>query len=124
MSYERRTFTITTDANGDGSFTTDFIHGLLYSIVYVKDDYTDGVDFTIITVETARTLWTESNVNASKIVSPRTPVHDTVGVANEYIAATGEAVLDKILLADETITFTVAAGGDSKSGTFHILYQG
>ncbi len=123
MSFERITFTITTDANGDGSFTTDFLNGLLYSIVYVKNSYSDGVDLTIVTINTGLTLWTESNVNASKVVSPRTPLHDTVGVANLYVAA-GEAVLDKIMLADEHISFVVAAGGDSKSGVFHILYLG
>lgn len=118
MSYTRlHSATITTAADGSGSATLS-VNGLIESIRYVKTDYTDGVDFTITNAETGETLWTESNVNASKSCRPRGATHSTAGVASLY-AAGGTAVEDMIAIAG-TINIAVAAGGNTKTGVFHV----
>ena len=123
MSYaERHTIAVTTAADGSATAYSPVITGKLSQIRYVKTDFTDGVGFTITSNATGETLWTESNVNASKTVAPRQATHDTVGVAALY-AASGAAVNDKIALANDRIKIVLAAGGNAKTGVFHIVIE-
>lgn len=113
---------ITTDAAGAATAylpSSGKCRGLLESIQYVKDDFTDGVDFTITDEETGESLWTDTNINASEIVRPRAPTHDQAGAAKLY-AAGGTAVGERIALVSR-IKIVIAAGGDTKSGTFRAL---
>lgn len=123
MSYvERHTVTPVTDASGDATFYTPVLNGKLISIQYVKagaSNYADGVDFTITTETTARNLWVDTNINASEVVAPRQPVHDTAGAASLY-ASGGEPVEDHIYIAAERIKIVIGSGGDTKTGTFYI----
>ena len=131
MSYARReSVTITTAA--DGSATAYLpsaaqvalgvppLSGKVITLIYTKDDFTNGVDFTITAEASGETLWTESDVNASKTVAPRQATHSTVGVATLY-AAGGAAVLDHIVLANDRVKIVLAAGGSATSGTFTVL---
>lgn len=111
---------VTTESDGTQTAYTPRLSGLLHAIHYVKTDYTDGVDFTITAEATGETLWTETNVNASTVRVPRNPTHSTAGVAALY-AAGGSAVLDLIALGADRIKIVIAAGGDTKIGTFHFL---
>ena len=121
MSYaEAHTVELTTDASGDAIGYTPVITGKIATIIYVKDDLADGVDFTITTEKTEQNLWVESNVNSSKTVSPRQATHDTSGVASLY-AGSGEPVEDYIIAASERVKIVVAQGGDTKNGTFKII---
>ena len=121
MSYaEVHTVELTTDASGDAIGYTPVITGKIATIIYVKDDFADGVDFTITTEKTGQNLWVESNVNSSKTVSPRQATHDTSGVASLY-AGSGEPVEDYIIAASERVKIVVAQGGDTKNGTFKII---
>ena len=121
MSFaERHVVTVTTDASGDGTGYTPVVTGRILAIHYVKDDYDAGVDFTITAEATGETIWQESNVNASKTVAPRQPTHATDGTASLYAAA-GEPVEDYIALAADRVQIVVANGGDTKSGTFHVV---
>lgn len=115
------TVTLTTASDGTVTGYLDAINGRLFEIIYTKDDYTDGVDFTITMEDTGRGVWTESNVNASTVRAPRQPTHDAIGVASLYAAA-GVAVESYIVAADERVKIILAAGGDSKSGTFTVIY--
>lgn len=119
MYVERHTVEITTDGSGAAEAYTPHVTGRLIDIQYVKNNFTDGVDFTITAEETGRSLWTDTNVNASEIVAPRQPTHDAAGAASLY-AAGGEPIEDGIYLANERIKIVIAAGGSAKSGTFHI----
>jgi len=110
---------ITTAADGSATAYTPFLSGFIESIQYVKDDFTDGVDFTITTETTAQTVWTETNVNASVVKAPRQATHTTAGVAALYAAA-GTAVLDRIAVGRERIKFVIASGGNATSGTFYV----
>lgn len=123
MSFiQRFTVPVTTDGAQAATAYTPVFSGKIVQIRYVKTDFTDGVDFTITLEGTGETVWTESNVNASKTVAPRQATHDTVGVASLY-AAGGEPVEDKIAVANDRVKIVIAAGGAAKTGTFHVLVE-
>lgn len=125
MAVRRFTLTVTTIADGSATAYSPYLSGKLCAIHYVKHgttNYTDGVDFTITAEATGETLWTESNVNASAVKFPRGATHSNVGVAALY-AAGGTAVADLIRLGRDRVKIVLAAGGDSKIGTFHILVE-
>lgn len=121
MSFvERHIVTITTDAAGDGIGYTPVVTGRIMAIHYVKTDYAAGVDFTITAEATGETIWQESNVDTSKTVAPRQATHATDGTPSLYAGA-GEPVEDYIALAADRVKIVVANGGDTKSGTFHVV---
>jgi len=120
MYAERHSVTVTTEADGSATAYTEVLTGELITAVYTKNDFADGVDFTITAEATGETLWTEANVNASAVRAPRQATHSTAGVASLY-AAGGAAVNDKICLAVDRIKIVIAAGGNVKSGTFHFI---
>lgn len=123
MSYvQRHVIALTTDAGGDATGYTPVLSGRLSAIHYVKTDFADGVDFTITSEATGQSLWTDTNVNASEVVAPRQPTHGEDGSASLYAAA-GEPVEDKICLANDRVKIVVASGGDTKTGTFHVVLE-
>jgi len=117
MSYARRiSVTATTDASGDAtvylpSSDGESLTGIVNVIIYTKDDFDNGVDFTITAEASGQTLWTESNVNASKTVYP-------VAAANLGTGATSSLLEVPIYLANDRIKIVIASGGNAKSGTF------
>lgn len=121
MSFPQR-HTVTAAVDGSGDFTgfTPTVNGMIYAIEYVKDDYANGVDFTVTTETTTQNLWVESDVNAAKTVAPRQPTHSSVGVALVYEAA-NEPVSTLIAATNERVKIVVASGGVSKTGTFHVI---
>lgn len=119
MYCQRHTVSLTTDGDGAATGYTDEVTGRILSVQYVKDDFTDGVDFAITANTTGQGIWTESNVNASTTRAPRQATHDSVGAASLYAAA-GEPVEDYIYLAGEKVKIVIAQGGDTKSGTFYV----
>lgn len=116
----RHTVQLTTASDGTAVGFSRPVKGELHSIQYVKGDFVDGVDFTITDEATGETLWTEANVNASKIVYPRSSTHSTAGVAALY-ASGGTAVLARPGLDRTRVKVQIAQGGAVKSGLFHIL---
>ncbi len=121
MSYaERHEVAVTTAANGSATVYTPVVTGKVSQTRSVKTDFADGVDFTITSEATGETVWTESNVNASKTVAPRQPLHSTAGVASLYAAA-GEPVEGYIALSNDRVKIVIASGGDTKTGTFHVV---
>lgn len=115
------TVSVTTDANGDATVYTPSIDGRLSTIIYTKDTFDNGVDFTITGEQSGQTLWDEDNVNASKIIAPRQQTHTTAGVAITYDSTRN--VYDKIVLAGERIKIVIAQGGASKSGKFTFIFD-
>lgn len=118
----RHKLTLTTAADGTVTAFTPRISGELHAIHYVKSNFADGVDFTITDEATGETLWTESNVNASKVVYPRAATHSTAGVASLY-AAGGTAVQARPGLAGTRVRIAIAQGGNATAGTFHVVWQ-
>jgi len=121
MSYGvRKSVTIDVDASGDATAYSEAVNGRIISVTYVKDDYANGVDFTITTETTLQNVWVDTNINASEVVYPRAATNGTDGAASLYAAA-GTAVQDYIWAIDERIKFVIAAGGVSTGGTFHVV---
>jgi|SRR3990167_1970786 len=121
----RQSVTVTTIADGSATAYSGIVTGKLSQIRYVKDDttpYTDGVDFVVTAETTGEILWDEDNVNADATRAPRQATHDTLGVAALFAAA-GQAVLDKIALANDRVKIVIAAGGDTKTGTFYLIFE-
>lgn len=112
--------TVTTDGTGAAVAQSDTVSGLLSQIRYVKNNFDNGSTITITSERTGATLWSESNVNASATRAPRQATHTTAGAAAVYAAADG--VLDKIALVNDRAVVTIAAGGATKSGTFHLTF--
>lgn len=116
-----RTVSVTTDGSGDAVVYSPHILGRIEEIVYVKDDFAAGVDFAITLETTGRGVWTQADVNASTARRPRAACHDTVGAARFYNDGGDEPVIDHIVAANERVKFTIAQGGATKSGTFHLI---
>lgn len=114
MYVKRATVTVTTAADGTATAYSARLSGKLLGIAYAKIDFAAGVDFTITSENTGENLWVDTNVDASESVYPRRLVQDTAG-AN--IAAT----YDNIYLGSDRVKIVIAAGGNVKTGTFHIL---
>lgn len=123
MTIRRFTIPITVNSDGDAEVYSQVIRGKLVSIRYVKTDFADGVDFVLTGETSGLTIWSEEAVNASATRYPRAPTHSTAGVAALY-ASGGAAVNDMIALSDERIKIVVADGGDTKTGTLHIVIDG
>ena len=119
MTIRRFVVPVTVDASGDAEEYSPHLSGKLVSMRYVKDDFADGVDFTITAEDTGETIWTEENVNASATRHPRAATHSTAGAAALY-ASGGTAVNDKIALSQDRVKIVVASGGNATSGEFHI----
>lgn len=121
MNAKQYIVAVTTDASGDATvYTSKPVNGRIFTVKYSKTDFADGVDFTITTETTGQNVWVQENVNASALVCPRQPTHDYAGNASLY-ASGGEPVEDYIIAANERIKIVIAAGGDTKSGTFEII---
>jgi hypothetical protein len=123
MSYaQREVVSVTTAADGSATVYSNVVTGVLSAIHYVKTDFDNGVDFTITSEATGQSLWTETNVNAAKVIAPRQATHDTGGLASLY-AAVGEPVEAPIALANDRIKIVIAQGGNVKIGTFHFVLE-
>ena len=116
MYVSRHTVTIVTNADGDGTgYTSETLMGRILSVRYVKagsGGYADGVDFTATLEATGQTIMVGTDVNASASFYPRVPTTDAAGADT--------ATLDAVVAADDRVKIVVAAGGDTKTGTFHI----
>jgi hypothetical protein len=118
MSYaEKHTVNVTTATGGGGVAYTSVVTGRIASIAYVSDGTTpfaSTADFTITTEDTAQSIWSESNVTASKTVNPVTAANLESGAASSLTEA-------PIYAAGERIKIAVAQGGDTKSGAFTVV---
>lgn len=123
MAIRRFVVPVTVSSGGAAEVYTPVLSGKLVSIRYVKDDFSDGVDFTITAEATGETLWTEENVNASATRHPRAATASTAGAASLY-ASGGTAVNDKIALSQDRVKIVIASGGNATSGTFHVTVDG
>lgn len=121
MYPRKETVVVTTNSDGDATVYSGTITGAVLSVHYVKGDFADGVDFTVTSDATGQGIWTEENVNASTVRAPRQPTHGQDGVASLY-AGSGLPVQDRIHLAADRVKFVIASGGDTKTGTFHVIY--
>lgn len=122
MYANRETVSITTGASsGAGTGYTGVVNGRILSIQYVKTDFTDGSTMTVTGEETGTAIWSETGVNASTVRAPRMATHSTAGAAALY-AAGGTAINDYITIANERVKIEVTSAGNSKTGTYYVLW--
>lgn len=124
MSYAQRlaAVAVTTAADGSATAYSEVCTGKVSTIRYVKTDFDNGSTITLTSEATGETIWTEAAVNASATRAPRQATHSTAGVAALYAGA-GASVNDKIALANDRIKIVITAGGNVKSGAFHIVLE-
>ncbi len=120
MFIDRQVVTIVVSAGGAGTGYTGNVTGRVLAVVYAKTDYADGIDFVITAEDTGEAILTGTDVNSSQPFYPRVGVHDATGAARLY-AAGGTAVAEPVAVANGRVKIVVAAGGVSKTGTFHVL---
>lgn len=120
MYAQRHVVALTTNASGAATGYTPVVNGRVLQVHYVKTDFADGVDFAITSEATGQSIWTDTNINASEVVAPRQPTHGQDGSASLYASA-GEPVEDHIVLANDRVKIVIASGGDTKTGTFHVV---
>lgn len=126
MSFIQR-FAIAVTTAADGSFTgySERVTGRITSIRYVKDGsngFADGSSFTLTAEATGESIWSETAVNASTTRAPRQATHSTAGAASLYAAA-GQAITDKIALANDRVKVVIASGGNAKIGAFYVTVE-
>lgn len=119
MSYvERHTVEITTATGGGATGYTPVVVGRVASVVYTAatgTPFASTADFTITAEGSGIGLWTESNVTASKTVSPTQPAHAQDGTT------TADPAREPVFVANERIKIVVAQGGNTKTGTFQVV---
>lgn len=117
---ERETVSVTTDVSGDGTGVTPTCNGHVAAIVYTKPA-SGGLTTATITVTGTTSgivIWSKTAVDASVTVFPMgPPVKSTDGTAYTNVAT-------PVPIADETITVTVASGGNTLTGSFEIIVDG
>ena len=110
---------LTTDASGDASVTVQVNPGnnFIRKIEYVKTDYADTVDISIVDA-TGTVLLGLTNQTVSGEWCPTQPTHSTTGVARLY-AAGGLSVAELIPVVG-SLAVTVDEGGNAKTGVIRI----
>lgn len=116
MFAQRHVIAVTTAADGSATaYSPAGVTGRIHSITYVKNDFAIGVDFTITLEATGESLWTDTNIDASETVYP---------VQKANLGGTGVAstILEQpIIAANDRVKIVIAAGGNAKTGTFHVV---
>ena len=114
MFAQRHTIAVETDGAGAATAYSPNVTGRIHSVTYTKDDFTDGVDFTITLERTAQSIWTDTNINASETVYP-------VAAANLGTGAASTLSEAPIVAANDRVKIVIAAGGATKGGTFEVV---
>jgi hypothetical protein len=122
MQVERFILTPTTDASGNATVYTPNTTGRVLGIAWVKPGSggITGATFTITAEATGEAILTASSVSASASYYPRVPTVSTANAAALYAAA-GTAVNDHLYISNDRVKIVVASGGNTLTGTFHIL---
>lgn len=117
---QRVSLSITTNADGDGiGYAGEVELGHIWAIRYVKNNYDNGVGIVVTGETSGIEILTLTNMNATVIKNPRGDAHEIAdGTDAEY--ASGYPVKVLIPVANERIKVVVSAGGNTKTGLFHI----
>lgn len=115
MSVHVAEVTVVTASDGSATAYSPPIGGKILAIQYVKTDYADTVDFTITDEASAANLYTLANQTASATKYPRFLGQD--GVASNLTGWYVEPV------CTQRVKIVLAAGGDTKTGLFRVVYE-
>lgn len=112
MYVKQKRVTMTTNDSGAVTGYINAMNGRILSIIYQKTDYDDGVGIVVTNDNTGEPILTKAAMNATDSFVPG---HEVNAVADATAVTNAWAYL---VVADEKIKIVVAAGGDTKSGTF------
>jgi len=116
--FQRHAVSVETIADGSATAYTEFpVQGRIFRVVYTKDDFAAGVDFTITLEDSGQNVWTEADVNAAKSINPMQPMQDNAGADITY-DGTRKVHGPIVACRPERVKIVIAQGGDTKSGTF------
>ena len=115
--------TVTAYTTGPG------ITGKVQSIIYYLHGtvpFSTTCDLTISVEGTSQVIYSTTGLDASEVISPRIPTHNTTGlVLGNTTAISGAASIgiasDYIYLANDRVKVVVVSGGLSKQGTVDII---
>ena len=125
MFAERDIVSITTSAGGGAEGFTRPLTGKISSIHYTKggaaDDLLSATDINITNETTGDAIWAEDNsVSVTRTIAPKMSSYGVDGIVALY-AASGTGVLTDIVLVDDRVKIEATNGGNTKSGTFHVV---
>lgn len=118
----RSTVVVTTLADGSATAFSDTITGSLSTIIYTKNNFSNGAVLLITAESTGEVLWSQTSVNATATIAPRQPVSTTLGAAALY-AAGGTAILDKIVLINDRAKIVLTGAGNVTTGTYNFTFE-
>jgi len=117
MSYaQSHTVTVTTATGGGGTGYTPVVTGRIAAVTYTQA--TGGLastsDLTVTTEDTAQSVWSATNINATTTVHP-------VAAANLPSGAASSLTEVPIYACGERVKIAVAQGGNTKTGSFQVV---
>ena len=119
------TVAVTTDASGDFSATLNAAPGRFLQMQYTPDGSSPldtGADIDLAGTTSGFVYLNHDNIGTTAYAkSIRYPVSALDGSASLYAGA-GEPVEDYGYVGGESLTFTVASGGNAKAGTFYFWF--
>lgn len=119
MHVERHVVTLTTDASGDVIGYTPVVSGRVLGVRYVKTDFANGADITVTAEATGEAILALTDQNASGTFYPRQQVHGATGTGLTYDGT--RTMNEPVAVANDRIKIVVAQGGDTKTGTVHVV---
>ena len=119
MHIDRYDVALTTIADGSVTAYTPFVSGRVLAVGYVKTDFDNGVDITVSTETTTRTIVALTNQNTSVLVHPRVAVQDAAG-ADATLDGT-RSMREPAHVCNERVKIVVAQGGNVKTGSVYVL---
>lgn len=119
MQVERFSVAVTTASDGSATAYSPNVTGRVLGIRYVKDTFDNGIDFTVTAEATGEAIMVGTDVNATATFYPRVGVTDATGAA---ATTDGTRLLrDCVYLSNDRVKIVIAAGGDTKAGTFIVI---
>jgi hypothetical protein len=127
MNPRRRVLNIVTDGAGAATVVDTLqVSGRVITVQYIPDGtvpMSNGATLTITGqsddggIESILAAAAVTTGTVAQTWAPRQPVHTQAG------AAVGATIVDKVVMADETLKLVVAAGGAAKKGVVVVILE-
>ena len=109
----------TTSAGGAATVVSGRTFNGYVRVVQLALGTATTADISLVSTDSGQTIWSQSTVVANTTKYPMTQACSTAGVAATLDGT--RAMLVPICLYNETVTLTIANGGNAKTGTVSIL---
>ena len=120
---ERHRLSLTTDTtSGVTAYTTGAgITGRIQTLIYTAGSaaFTTTCDLTVSSVNTSQVIYSTTGLDASEVISPRLPTHNTTGGVIGSTTTAGSGTF--IYLHNDQVKVTVVNAGAAKNGTVDVI---